>query len=135
MPEYDITFDKNYIRRQFEKAVGRSVVKVLTEPMTNSDDSYERLKALGLDALPGFGEIVVEYDRTNRAFAICQRDDRAAKFKQIDAVVEPGRRDRHRPILRRVIFDLLRAPPRDGIPPGSSSCDESAGDCAIQSLG
>ena len=45
MPEYRIEVAGRYFKRQFQKAVGKSVLKVLTELMTNADDSYRRLTA------------------------------------------------------------------------------------------
>jgi len=83
MTEYEVTFASRYIRLQFEKAVGSSVVKVLTEPITNSDDSYNDLMARngpGAASAPGFGSIVIEMDRARRTFAIVDQaeglDDR-----------------------------------------------------------
>lgn len=106
MPEYDITFDSKYIRRQFEKAVGRSVVKVITEPVTNSDDSYERLKMRGGETEPGFGEIVIEFDRTKRAFAIIDQAEGMTSDAMHDRFVTYGQQssDRSAGIRTRSLF-------------------------------
>jgi hypothetical protein len=96
MPEYDIAFDSKYIRRQFEKAVGRSVVKVLTEPVTNSDDSYERLKARGNDDGEGFGSIVIEFDRTKRVFAIVDQAEGMTAEAMHDQFVTYGQQSADR---------------------------------------
>ncbi len=44
MPEYPLEFATRQVRRTFERAIGKSVVKILTELITNSDDSYRRLE-------------------------------------------------------------------------------------------
>lgn len=43
MAEIELKVASRYIRRQFEKAIGKSIIKLLTELITNSDDSYSRL--------------------------------------------------------------------------------------------
>ena len=40
----EITIATRYLKRQFEKGVGRSIAKVLTELITNADDSYRRIE-------------------------------------------------------------------------------------------
>jgi hypothetical protein len=64
MPEFPIEVAPRYFKRQFQKAVGKSVLKVLTEPITNGDDSYRRIPGSGV------GSIRVEFDRRKRAFAV-----------------------------------------------------------------
>jgi len=76
--EYEVSIAPRYIRRQFEKAVGSSIVKVLTEPITNSDDSYNDLLAQngpGAASMAGFGAIAIEVDRTRRTFAIVDQGE------------------------------------------------------------
>lgn len=106
MAEYDITFDRQYIRRQFEKAVGRSVVKVLAEPITNSDDSYERLQVRGLTDLPGYGEIVTEFDRTKRTLAVTDQAEGMTGEQMHDRFVTYGQQspDRAAGIRTRSLF-------------------------------
>jgi hypothetical protein len=43
MPEIVLEFATRQIRRTFERAIGRSIAKILTELVTNSDDSYRRI--------------------------------------------------------------------------------------------
>jgi hypothetical protein len=106
MPEYAITFDQQYIRRQFEKAVGRSVVKVLTEPVTNSDDSYERLGTQAATDRLGFGEIVIEFDRTRRTFAVIDQAEGMTADQMHDRFVVYGQQspDRAAGIRTRSLF-------------------------------
>lgn len=46
MSEREVKFATRYIKRKRSNAVGRSLSKTLTEPITNSDDSYRRLLSL-----------------------------------------------------------------------------------------
>lgn len=43
MKEVAVQFASRYIKRQFSDAVGKSLLKTLTEPITNSDDSYRKM--------------------------------------------------------------------------------------------
>ncbi|MDD5566584.1 MAG: helix-turn-helix domain-containing protein [Patescibacteria group bacterium] len=43
MPEHEVKFATRYIKRKRSNAVGKSFLKSLTEPITNSDDSYRKL--------------------------------------------------------------------------------------------
>ncbi len=40
----EISVATRYLKRQFEKGIGKSIAKVLTELITNSDDSYRRIE-------------------------------------------------------------------------------------------
>lgn len=44
MAERELSFSERFLARHFMKNVGRSICKILTELITNSDDSYKRLK-------------------------------------------------------------------------------------------
>ena len=39
MPEYPLQFATRQIRRTFERAIGKSIAKIITELVANSDDS------------------------------------------------------------------------------------------------
>lgn len=67
-----LKISSEYMRRQFAKAVGRSIIKILTEPITNADDSYRRLEARGPGAPTAdrFGEICIVMDHRKRLFAV-----------------------------------------------------------------
>jgi|GEM_PF-1769226 atypical dual specificity phosphatase len=43
MTKHVLRTDPRFLRRQFEKSVGKSIPKILTELITNSDDSYKRM--------------------------------------------------------------------------------------------
>lgn len=71
MAEYPLQFASRQIRRTFERAIGRSIPKILTELITNADDSYRRLVSTGrrVDAeepLP----ITVTFEKAKRRFKV-----------------------------------------------------------------
>lgn len=43
MKEIQVQFAARFIERQWSTAIGKSLLKTLTEPITNSDDSYRRM--------------------------------------------------------------------------------------------
>jgi AraC-like DNA-binding protein len=45
MAEIEVKFATRYIKRKRSNAIGKSLLKTLTEPITNSDDSYRRLNS------------------------------------------------------------------------------------------
>ncbi|GAI82568.1 unnamed protein product, partial [marine sediment metagenome] len=45
MKSYEIKVAARHLNRLFEKASGRSLIKMLAELITNSDDSYKRIEA------------------------------------------------------------------------------------------
>ena len=72
MSEYPLQFATRQIRRAFERAIGRSIPKILTELITNADDSYRRLSQAGVpiaDPAP----ITVLFERSKRRFAVIDR--------------------------------------------------------------
>ncbi len=72
MARYTLQLAERYLRRTFEKAVGKSLIKIIAELTTNSDDSYRRLQVS--DPLSakreGFGTIRIIALRKTRRFAV-----------------------------------------------------------------
>ena len=71
MAEYPLQFATRQIRRVFERAIGRSVPKILTELITNADDSYRRLAATG--RVQDMGEplrITIAFERKKKRFTV-----------------------------------------------------------------
>lgn len=68
--EHEVTWSPWYASRQFEKASNHSVVKLLTELITNSDDSYCRLESSDLLPAGTVGTIVIINDRKRRRMAV-----------------------------------------------------------------
>lgn len=83
MGEYHIRVAARYLKRQFEKAVGRSILKVLTELVTNADDSYRRLKV-------ALGSIAIDYDRRRRQLAVVDQAQGLTDTDMIEAFVTYG---------------------------------------------
>ena len=50
MPEYQLELAERQLRRLFERAVRKSIPKILTELITNADDSYRRIVDAALQA-------------------------------------------------------------------------------------
>ena len=77
MPEFELEFATRQIRRTFERAIGKSIPKIITELVANSDDSYRRLAearsqsqpALSVDPSP----IFIVFDRAKKKFSIIDR--------------------------------------------------------------
>ena len=67
MTRHVLKTDPKFLRRQFEKAVGKSIPKILTELITNSDDSYKRMERENSPRMTGddYGtiRIIVDYGR------------------------------------------------------------------------
>ncbi len=106
MTKYKLRTDPKFLRRQFEKAVGKSVSKILTELITNSDDSYKRMlkenDARTTEADYGKISIVVNY-RKKTVTVVDQaqgfsRDEMKRKFtiygKESEDKIKEYRRDR-----------------------------------------
>jgi len=75
MPEFPLEFATRQIRRTFERAIGKSIVKILTELITNSDDSYRRITEAaiqggGTHAPADPAPIVILFDRAKRRFSV-----------------------------------------------------------------
>ncbi len=67
MPTLELKTAGRQFRRQFGAAIRQNLIRALAELITNSDDSYRRMQHQGG---PGFGRIVVLYDRQNRRIAV-----------------------------------------------------------------
>jgi hypothetical protein len=54
MSEHEVKYAVRYLKRKRGVAIGKSLLKTLTEPITNSDDSYRRISSenLGLPSFP-----------------------------------------------------------------------------------
>lgn len=72
MTRHVLRIHPRYIRRQFLKAVGKSIPKILTELITNSDDSYKRMKNQNDPrvAYSTFGSIEITADRKKHVIRV-----------------------------------------------------------------
>ena len=62
-----VQFDPRFKRRKVGNAIGKSLLKTLAEPVTNSDDSYRRQEEQGLLDKDTVKPIIIEIDRTDKA--------------------------------------------------------------------
>ncbi len=87
MSEIEVTIDNRYLKRKSSNAVGKSILKTLTEPITNSDDSYRILSAKGEGGKTDIGSITIQVNRKSRLVRIIDnaegmsKSDLEKKFK------------------------------------------------------
>ncbi len=72
MTTFELRTSGRQFRRQFIAAIRGSLIRALTELITNSDDSYRRqaVQHLQITEQPAFGEIMIDYDRKHRRIAV-----------------------------------------------------------------
>ncbi|QQG42561.1 MAG: hypothetical protein HYW15_03615 [Candidatus Giovannonibacteria bacterium] len=70
MTEIAVQYASRYIKRQFSDAVGKSLLKTLTEPITNSDDSYRKIIESSQDDGGEVFPITIFIDKTKRLVRI-----------------------------------------------------------------
>lgn len=75
MSEIYLEIDSRQWRRQFERAIGRSPPKILTELITNADDSYRRIEEeqqkMGVISTASEpAPITIEFHRGKKSFAV-----------------------------------------------------------------
>ena len=81
-----------YYRLQFEKAVGKSIPKILTELITNSDDSCKRMKKTGDPRISteGFGKIRIVANRIKRTIRVVDQAQGISKDEMEEKFVLYG---------------------------------------------
>lgn len=71
MSEIEVKIASRYIKRKSSNAVGKNILKTLTEPITNSDDSYRILKANAKDNNTAeVSPIIIQIDKQSRLVKI-----------------------------------------------------------------
>jgi len=70
MAEIAVQIASRFIKRQFSDAVGKSLLKTLTEPITNSDDSYRKIVESGQNEGQEIFPITIFVDKTKRIVRI-----------------------------------------------------------------
>src|SRR3954454_24502544 len=84
MADYEVEIATRYLKRQFQKGVGASIVKVITELSTNSDDSYNAMGAAGSQP------ITIEFDRRSRIFSVTDHAEGLNEEDMIEHFVTYG---------------------------------------------
>ncbi|MDO8574914.1 MAG: ATP-binding protein, partial [bacterium] len=70
MTEIAVKFASRYIKRQWSDAVGKSLLKTLTEPITNSDDSYRKIAESEVRSDKAIFAITIFVDKKKRLVRI-----------------------------------------------------------------
>jgi len=68
--KYEVQVAVRYLKLQFEKGVGRSIAKIITEPVTNADDSYKRMSPEEASANKNYGDIRIVANRRKKKFLV-----------------------------------------------------------------
>jgi hypothetical protein len=87
MKEIQVQFAARFIERQWSTAIGKSLLKTLTEPITNSDDSYRRLSESDKTKTPSPVPIVIHIDRKRRFLRIVD-NAQGMSFKDLEKKFE-----------------------------------------------
>jgi len=108
MTRHVLKMDPRYLRLQFEKAVGKSIPKILTELITNSDDSYKRMAKESDPQMfnEGFGKIDIVANRRKRTIRVVDQAQGISKKEMEDKFVWYGKEseDRVRGMQTRSLF-------------------------------
>jgi len=88
MPKYALEIALRYIRLQFEKGVGRSIPKIITELVTNSDDSYKRMTQPLTSST--FGQITIIANRRRRKMSVMDQAEGIFKDEMQKKLVPYG---------------------------------------------
>jgi hypothetical protein len=107
MSEYPLQFATRQIRRVFERAIGRSIPKILTELVTNADDSYRRIEA-GANATDFDSpcRILIEFSRGKHLFTVTDQAEGLTDIEMEDRFVIYGQEssDRSKGLKTRSLF-------------------------------
>src|SRR5437899_58214 len=105
MSEYPLQFATRQIRRAFERAIGRSIPKILTELITNGDDSYRRLAQAAVPA-DDPAPIAILFERSKKRFTVMDRAEGLTDEEMKDRFVVYGQEsaDRSRGLRTRSLF-------------------------------
>lgn len=110
MTEYPLDFATRQLMRAFSRAVGKSIPKILTELITNADDSYRRLetsrekgKHIELDDP---APILIVFERSKHRFSVIDHAEGLTDQEMTDRFVTYGQEspDRARGFRTRSLF-------------------------------
>ena len=111
MPEFELEFATRQIRRTFERAVGKSIAKIITELVANSDDSYRRLaEAAARDETllqpEDPASIFIIFDRAKKRFSVIDHAEGISDREMQERFVSYGKEsiDRSKGYKTRSLF-------------------------------
>lgn len=90
MTEIAVQIASRFIKRQFSDAIGKSLLKTLTEPITNSDDSYRKIVESGQYKGQEIFPITVFIDKTKRIVRITDQAQGMTAIELEDKFKEYG---------------------------------------------
>lgn len=111
MAEYQLQIAPRQIRRQFARAIGKSIPKILTELITNADDSYRRLidgakNASEMCGLEDAAPITIVFERGKRTFRVIDNAEGLTDKEMTERFVTYGQEshDRQQGFKTRSLF-------------------------------
>jgi hypothetical protein len=111
MPEFVLTFAERHLKRIFTRAVGKSIPKILTELITNADDSYRRIvdsanQASKQAELEDPAPIAIIFERSKRQFSVIDHAEGLTDEEMEERFVTYGQEspDRERGFRTRSLF-------------------------------
>ncbi|MCX6564222.1 MAG: hypothetical protein NTU60_11570 [Candidatus Aminicenantes bacterium] len=111
MPEYQLELAERHLRRIFTRAVGKSIPKILTELITNADDSYRRIAdaAFQVGREPEIEDpapITIVFTRNKKHFSVIDHAEGLTDKEMEDRFVMYGQEsvDRARGYRTRSLF-------------------------------
>jgi hypothetical protein len=79
-----------YLKLQFEKGVGRSIAKIITEPVTNADDSYKRMSPEEASTNKNYGDVRIVANRRKKKFLVIDQAQGISKEEMQQKFVPYG---------------------------------------------
>src|SRR5437762_1141687 len=110
MAEFPLEFATRQIKRAFARAIGKSIPKILTELVTNADDSYRRLEGAptrgGSSRSSDPAPMVIVFERSKRRFSVIDQAEGLTDKEMQDRFVTYGQEspDRARGLRTRSLF-------------------------------
>jgi hypothetical protein len=111
MAEFQLEFATRQIKRAFARAIGKSIPKILTELITNADDSYRRLQeatrpAGNTPAVEEPAPITIVFERSKRRFSVIDHAEGLTDKEMQERFVTYGQEssDRARGFRTRSLF-------------------------------
>lgn len=111
MAEFPLEFATRQIRRAFSRAIGKSIPKILTELVTNADDSYRRLEGApdqpaSKRSVTDPSPITVVFERGKRRFSVIDQAEGLTEKEMQERFVTYGQEsaDRARGFRTRSLF-------------------------------
>jgi len=111
MPEFVLEIATRQIKRAFARAIGKNISKILTELITNSDDSYRRLEESvkrdgGHTGLEYTAPIIVVFERSKKRFSVIDQAEGLSDKEMQERFVTYGQEsaDRSKGYKTRSLF-------------------------------